>query len=247
MSSGETLSSHRAIEESLPAAGPGSTLLVAGDTTRLARLIRIAESHHVPVRRVPRKQLRALAPDAHDCALQLARSDREQRNVRLEDVLADPARSPLLVLVLDHVTDPHNYGAILRSADQFGVDAVVVPGRRAAPLSAAAVQASAGTAAHVPVVTVPNVAAAVESLKRAEVWVYAAEMAGDPIHTASLTGRVAIVMGSEGKGISRLIGERADAHLRIPMQGHADSLNVSVACGVMLYEVRRQQGWLDGR
>ncbi len=241
--SSDLLTSHRAIREALFKAGQGSTLLVSGDSPRLEQLLETARANGVAVRRLARNELRAIAPDAHDCALEFVGKRRE--HLSLEDVLDGPETDSLLVLVLDHVTDPHNYGAILRSADQFGVDAVVVAGRRSAPLSAVAIQASAGTAPHVPIVTVANLASAIESMKQRNVWVYAADMDGEQAHRSNLSGRVAVVMGSEGKGVSRLIADRSDGHLRIPMGGHADSLNVSVACGVLLYEIRRQQGWLD--
>jgi len=241
--SSELLTSHRAIREALPNAGAGSTLLISGDSPRLEQLLEKARANGVAVRRVARTELRSVAPDAHDCALEFVGVRREE--LSLDDIVGGSETSSLLLLVLDHVTDPHNYGAILRSADQFGVDAVVVAGRRSAPLSAVAIQASAGTAPHVPIVTVVNLAAAVESLKERNVWVYAADMDGQPAHRSNLSGRVAVVMGSEGKGVSRLIADRSDGHVRIPMGGHADSLNVSVACGVLLYEIRRQQGWLD--
>lgn len=241
--SSELLTSHRAIREALPKAGKGSTLLVSGDSPRLEQLLETARSNGVAVRRLARSELRSVAPDAHDCALEFVGVRRG--DLTLEAILDRSETDPLLVLVLDHVTDPHNYGAILRSADQFEVDAVVVAGRRSAPLSAVAIQASAGTAPHVPIVTVTNLASAVESMKERNIWVYAAEMDGEPAQRSNLSGRVAVVMGSEGKGVSRLIADRSDGHLRIPMGGHADSLNVSVACGVLLYEIRRQQGWLE--
>lgn len=237
------LTSHRAIREALPNAGRGSTLLVCGESPRLEQVVQKARSNGVAVRRISRDELRSVAPDAHDCALEFVAQPRE--HLTLEDVVGRPGTDSLLVLVLDHLTDPQNYGAILRSADQFGVDAVVVAGRRSAPLSAAAIQASAGTAHHVPIITVTNLASAVELMKERNVWVYAADMDGEQAHRSNLGGRVALVMGSEGKGVSRLVADRSDGRLRIPMGGHADSLNVSVACGVMLYEVRRQQGWLD--
>jgi len=237
------LTSHRAIREALSNAGKGSTLLVSGDSPRLEQLVEKARSNRVAVRRISRDELRSAAPEAHDCALEFVEQRRAQ--LSLEEVVGRSEASSLLLLVLDHVTDPQNYGAILRSADQFAVDAVVVAGRRSAPLSAAAIQASAGTAHHVPVITVTNLASAVELMKERNVWVYAADMEGEQAHRSNLSGRVAVVMGSEGKGVSRLVADRSDGRLRIPMGGHADSLNVSVACGVMLYEVRRQQGWLD--
>lgn len=238
------LTSHRAIRESLARPDAGSVLYVSGSGPGATALTRLAGERGIATRRVSRSELRRIAPDAHDCALELSSEALAGAGRGLETVLGDAGPSAL-VLILDHVTDPHNLGAILRSADLFAANAVIVPGRRAAPLTAAAVQASAGTARHVPMVTVPNLAATVATLQEHDFWVYAAEMGGQRIQDSNLTGRVALIMGSEGKGVSRLLTERADARVRIPINGHADSLNVSVACGILLYEVRRQQGWLD--
>ncbi|MFW6260343.1 MAG: 23S rRNA (guanosine(2251)-2'-O)-methyltransferase RlmB [Spirochaetota bacterium] len=240
----EYLTSHRAILEALATTGEDAVLYVAGSTTRIEAIVERARRHGVTVRNVGRGELRRIAPEARDCALDAGRRPGATA-ATLDEILAASDAARGLLLVLDHITDPHNYGAILRSADQFAADAVVVPGRRSAPLSAVAVQSSAGTARHVRIVTVPNLAAAVGRMQDAGFWVYAADMAGEPAHKTRLTGRTAVVLGSEGGGVSRLVAERADGLLRIPMHGHADSLNVSVACGVLLYEVRRQQGWLD--
>ncbi len=239
----ETLTSVRAIQEAIDGGGIEGTLFVAGDTPRLRDMARRARDAGLRVRRVSRTELRARASAAHDCAFEITRNHRSM-NETLESVLL-AGGADALFLVLDHVTDPHNYGAILRCADQFGVQAVVVPERRAAPLSAVAIQASAGTAHHVRIVSVANLASALNTLKEHNVWVYAADMDGEPVHRVGLSGRTAIVLGSEGKGVSRLVSERSDRRVRIPTRGHADSLNVSVACGVLLYEIRRQQGWLD--
>jgi 23S rRNA (guanosine2251-2'-O)-methyltransferase len=242
----EYLTSYRLISETLSTGRGRRVLIVSGESPRLDELIRTARDRGVEVRRVSRKELHSLAPGAHDCALELAGAPPDGEPT-LDDVLtrSDPAHS--LFLVLDHITDPHNFGAILRSADQFGVDAVIVPGRRSAPLSAVAIQSSAGTAANVTIVTVANLASAVSRMQEHGAWVYAADMEGEPVHRANLAGSVAIILGSEGKGVARLLLDRSDGRLRIPTGGHADSLNVSVAGGVLLYEIRRQQGWLDGR
>ncbi len=239
----EVLTSVRAIQEALEVEGIEGTLYIAGDTPRLSEMGRRARDAGLRVRRVSRKELRVRAPAARDCAFEIVRRHRPAGE-SLESVLLSEACDALF-LVLDHVTDPHNYGAILRCADQFGVQAVVVAERRAAPLSAAAIQSSAGTAHHVRIVSVANLASALNLLKEHGVWVYAADMDGEPAHRTKLSGRTAIVLGSEGTGVSRLVSQRSDGRVRIPTHGHADSLNVSVACGVLLYEIRRQQGWLD--
>jgi 23S rRNA (guanosine2251-2'-O)-methyltransferase len=148
-----------------------------------------------------------------------------------------------LLLFLDHVTDPQNLGAILRSADQFAVDVVVVPARRAAGLSDAVARASSGASAHVRVAVVPNLARCVEHAKSAGCWIYAADLRGTAAHRIDLGGRVGLIVGAEGGGVGSRMSELADASVCIPTRGHVDSLNVSVAVGILLYEVRRQGGW----
>lgn len=148
-----------------------------------------------------------------------------------------------LVLILDSITDPHNVGAILRSCDQFGVDLVVMPERRSLrdPLENEVVaRASAGASAWVPVTVVRNLVRVVEQLKDAGFWVYGADAGGAAANQTAFPKKVALIMGSEGAGISRLLEERCDAVVSIPTCGRLDSLNVSVATGVLLYEVRRQ-------
>lgn len=228
------------MRESLTSARPGTTLLVAVETPRTLDLVHLARENDVRIERVSQHSLTRLAPDARDAAVKISV---RTSNGTLSELLQEVTTERALILVLDHVVDPHNYGAILRSADQFGVDAVVVADRRAAPLTAAVVQASAGTAHHVRIVQEKNIAKAIPRIQEAGFWVYSAEMEGQRVWETNLTGRVALVLGSEGQGVSRLVSERADAAVSIPTSGRADSLNVSVACGVLLYEVRRQQGW----
>lgn len=148
-----------------------------------------------------------------------------------------------IVLVLDGITDPHNLGAVLRSADMFAVDLVVVPSRRAAHETETVARVSSGASAFVDVAEVVNIVRAIKALKAAGFWVYGAEMTGSPVSEARLNGRVALVLGSEGKGLSRLAGESCDALVAIPTSGHIDSLNVSVSAGILMYEVRRQVGF----
>lgn len=146
-----------------------------------------------------------------------------------------------VVVVLDSVTDPHNVGAIIRSCDQFGADLVVVPERRGARGDSEVIgRSSAGASAWVPVATVTNLVRAVEQLKEAGYWVYGADMGGTSAPESKLTGKIVLVMGSEGTGISRLLEECCDGIISIPTCGKLDSLNVSVAAGVLLYEIRRQ-------
>jgi 23S rRNA (guanosine2251-2'-O)-methyltransferase len=159
--------------------------------------------------------------------------------VDLEDLLA--ASDPLVV-VLDGVTDPHNLGAVLRVAEGAGASGVVIPKDRAVGVTAAAVKASAGASEHVPVARVTNIRRAIDRMKEAGLWVYAAEAGGTPYTELDLTGPVGLVLGSEGKGVRRLVREGCDGSVSIPMRGAVESLNVSVAAAVLLYEAGRQRG-----
>jgi 23S rRNA (guanosine2251-2'-O)-methyltransferase len=158
----------------------------------------------------------------------------------LEEILS--SHEPL-VLVLDGVTDPRNLGAVLRAADGAGASGVVIPKDRAVGVTAAAVKASAGASEHVRVARETNLRRAVEAMKWAGLWVYAAEVGGAPYTDVDLSGAVALVLGSEGRGVRRLVREGCDGAVSIPMLGAVDSLNVSVASAVLLYEARRRRGW----
>ena len=148
-----------------------------------------------------------------------------------------------LVLVLDGVTDPRNLGAVLRVADAAGASGVVIPKDRAVGVTAAAVKASAGASEHARVARETNLRRAIDRMKEAGIWVYAAEVGGTPHTELDLSGPVALVLGSEGRGVRRLVREGCDGAVSVPMLGAVDSLNVSVAAAVLLYEVRRQRGW----
>ena len=158
----------------------------------------------------------------------------------LGEILAPPEP---LVLVLDGVTDPRNLGAVLRAADAAGAGGVVIPKDRAVGVTAAAVKASAGASEHVRVARVTNLRRTVDTMKGAGLWVYAAEAGGTPYMELDLAGALALVLGSEGRGVRRLVREGCDGTVSIPMLGAVESLNVSVACAVLLYEARRSRGW----
>jgi 23S rRNA (guanosine2251-2'-O)-methyltransferase len=148
-----------------------------------------------------------------------------------------------LVLLLDGITDPRNLGAVLRTADAAGASGVVIPKDRAVGVTAAAVKASAGASEHVRVARETNLRRAIDEMKGAGLWVYAAEVGGMPYTELDLAGAVALVLGSEGRGVRRLVREGCDGTVSIPMLGAVESLNVSVASAVLLYEARRRRGW----
>ena len=208
---------------------------------RLQDLLDLAGQAHVPIRRVSEEELdRAARGSAHQGVVAEV-ADRHP--VGLDDLLADAgARPPALIVVLDGIEDPQNFGAILRTADAVGAHGVVRQTRHSAPLGGATSKASAGALAHVKIADVVNVARAVEALKEAGVWTLG--LAGDASQTydrMDLKLPTAIVLGAEGTGLRRLVRERCDFLARIPMLGHVGSLNVSVAAGVVLYETLRQR------
>lgn len=164
--------------------------------------------------------------------------------VELEDILQTAAARnevPFLLL-LDELEDPHNLGALLRTADAAGVHGVLIPRRRSCPLSATVAKTSAGAVEYVPVARIGNIAQTIRSLKKQGFWVVGADMEGqDAYYDANLTGPLVLVVGSEGHGIGRLIREQCDFLVRIPMMGRINSLNASVAGSILMYEAMRQR------
>lgn len=158
-----------------------------------------------------------------------------------EDIL-DHAKSPGLLVVMDGIEDPHNLGAVLRSAEAAGADGVILPKHRSANLSATVVKASAGAASHIKVARVPNIAQLLESLKKKGYWVAGLDAGADkPVWDADFTVPTALILGSEGSGLHRLVRERCDFLFSLPILGKVGSYNVSVAAGMALYEVLRQR------
>lgn len=217
--------------------------LAAGlDPARAADFERLARDRRVPVERVDRSRLDKLTRGGvhQGVALRL----RETRSWDLEDLvtLAQEAGPKGLILALDGIEDPHNLGALVRSAFALGAQGVVIPKDRAASLSPAAIKASAGAAAHLPVATVTNLVRALERLKEAGLWVVGADLSGDRRpEEVDLHGPIVLVIGAEGQGIRRLAREACDFRVRIPMTGPLASLNASVSGAILLYEVARQR------
>lgn len=163
--------------------------------------------------------------------------------VTIEDILAVSKKKGTapFIIICDEIEDPHNLGAIIRTAEAAGADGVIIPKRRSASLNATVYKTSAGAASWLPVARTPNLAAAVEELKKAGVWVYGTDMDGQDYRQVSFTGAVALVIGSEGSGIGRLIKEKCDYLVKLPMNGKITSLNASVAAGIFMYEAVRQR------
>jgi len=230
-----------AVAEALKSGRPADTLFVAREDAggRLGALIALAKAQGVVVKDVKREKLEQLSGTSRHQGVVLAAA--ATAYAEPEDILAAArarGEDPFLVLC-DEIEDPHNLGAILRTAEAAGVHGVIVPRRRSAPLGQTVARTSAGAVEHIPVARVPNLCAAMENLKAQGLWVYGADMAGEPYDAKPLTGPVALVIGSEGRGLGRLVKERCDGLLALPMRGKINSLNASVAAGILMYEIAK--------
>ncbi|MCK5198832.1 MAG: 23S rRNA (guanosine(2251)-2'-O)-methyltransferase RlmB [Spirochaetales bacterium] len=168
-------------------------------------------------------------------------SSGRKTSIDLDSYLENLNSPNALVVILDGITDPHNLGAIIRSSDQFYADIVLIPSRNSARDNATVSRISAGADNYVNIDVITNLSRAMDKLKKSGFWIYGADMSGNSISKTDFTGRVVLVMGSEGKGLRDLTRSKCDNLVSIPAKGHVDSLNVSVAAGVMMYEIRRQQ------
>ncbi|MCL2440619.1 MAG: 23S rRNA (guanosine(2251)-2'-O)-methyltransferase RlmB [Treponema sp.] len=224
-------------------------LLVAKAGPRAKEIVSLAINNKIRIERTGVFDLENLAPDNRGIAMFVSdhiyggggAGGGNSADISLENFIEELGdKKNVLVLILDEITDPHNYGAILRSCDQFAVDLVISRSRRSAKHAAVISQTSAGAVSWVPQAETPNLVRAMENLKDADFWIYGADMDGEPVYKKDLKGRTALVLGSEGSGISRLIYEKCDGFVGIPSSGRIDSLNVSVAAGILLYDIRRQ-------
>jgi 23S rRNA (guanosine2251-2'-O)-methyltransferase len=206
---------------------------------RAQQLGALARERGVRLRELPVEQIERQARGGVHQGVVADVEDAEEYSV---EGLVSAAQAAPLIVVLDGIEDPHNLGAILRAADAAGVDGVVIQSRRSAALGGAAAKASAGAVAHVRIAEVVNIARAVEELKDAGVWTIGlAGEASTSYDAIDFTLPSAIVLGAEGSGLRRLVRERCDHLVKIPMQGHVSSLNVSVAAGITLFEAVRQR------
>ena len=206
---------------------------------RMDAVLELARAKGIRISTEPRDQLtRHCKTDAHQGIVAFVR---ERKFLALEDLL-QPTAGPKFLLALDGVEDPHNLGALLRSADGAGIDGVVLPERRSAPVSAVTSKSSAGASEHVRIAQVVNITRALEAMKKNHIWIVGLDERGTPDYTNfDFRQDVCLVLGSEGSGLHDLVKRTCDHLLRIPMAGSVSSLNVSVAGAVVMYEALRQR------
>lgn len=239
----DLIEGRRACAEALEGGLPLKRALVAmgGEQDQtLAGLVRRLEAAGVPVERVPKGRLDAIS--SHGAHQGIVVQARPFAYAELSDVIVNAGDGHALVVLLDHVTDEGNFGAIVRSAEVVGAAGVVIAKARAAGVGVGAYKTSAGAVLHVPIAQVPNLATAIDELKRAGFWVAGStEHATQDVWSAPLEGRLCLVMGSEGSGISQLVRRKCDFECRLPQRGRVESLNVAQAATVMCYEWLRRE------
>lgn len=208
---------------------------------RMQALLDLADQHHIPAQFCSRQELDKKVSGQHQGVIAECTEFPHYHESDLEPLLKDCPQA--LVLVLDGITDPHNLGACLRSADAAGVNAVILPKDKSASVNPTVRKVASGAAESIPIITVTNLARSLRQLKDAGIWLYGlAGEATESLYETNLTGNIAIVMGAEGSGLRRLTREHCDHLIKIPMYGSVSSLNVSVATGITLFEVVRQRG-----
>lgn len=243
-SGGMYIEGRNAVTEALRAGTALDKLyIVRGETDHtLSRIAAQARKAGAVVVECDRRKLDAMSEThSHQGVIAAAAA---QAYASVEDILqlAAGRGEPPLVVVCDEISDPHNLGAIIRTAECAGAHGVIIPKRRSAGLTAVVAKTSAGAVSHVPVARVPNLTACLKDLKKEGLWVYGATAAGDTqLYDTDLKGPAAIVIGSEGNGMSRLVEETCDVRVSIPMRGKLNSLNASAAAAILLYEAVRQR------
>ena len=239
----DMLAGRNAVMEALKGSSRINRLMVADGSSEgsIRELIAVAKEKGVPVQFLERSKLDSMAKGIRHQGVLAQVSPVEY--VELEDILSkarEKQEDPFIIL-LDELEDPHNLGAILRSADAAGAHGVLIPKRRSCPLSATVAKTSAGAVEHVPVARIGNIVQTIKALKEEGLWVAGADMDGKNYYEADLTGPLLLVVGSEGQGIGRLVKEQCDFIVRIPMLGAINSLNASVAGSVLMFEVTKQR------
>ena len=242
------LEGRNAVTEALSAGRTIDKLFVAdGDTDRaLARICAMAKQAGAVVVPTDRRKLDYMsATGAHQGVIAMVAA---HDYASIDDILkkAQDAGEPPLIVICDELSDPHNLGAIIRTAECAGAHGIIIPKRRSVGLTAVVGKASAGALEYMPVARVSNITAAIDTLKKAGVWVYGTAAEGNTtLYRADLKSAAAIVIGNEGEGMSRLVSERCDFKVSIPMKGSISSLNASAAAAIMLYEAVRQRSLTD--
>lgn len=240
--SGGLIAGRNPVIEALKAGKSLNTIFVSSEGGgSLGLICKMAKEKGIVVKQVSEAKLNAMSGGASHQGVIASGAYAEY--VTVEDILAvsEKKGTTPFIIICDEIEDPHNLGAIIRTAEAAGADGIIVPKRRSAALTETVYKTSAGAASWLPVARVPNIPAAIDTLKENGVWIYGTDAAGKDYTKSDMTGSVGLVIGSEGFGMGRLVKEKCDFLLKLPMYGKITSLNASVAAGIFMYETVRQR------
>ena len=240
-SSSDVICGRNPVIEALKSGALLDTIYIDGNGGSLNVIRRLAKEKGVVVKDAQDKKLSQLSGGASHQGVVAIGACGEY--VTIDEILAvsEKKGTKPFIIICDEIEDPHNLGAIIRTAETSGADGVIIPKRRSASLNATVFKTSAGAASYVPVARVSNLAAAIDELKEKGVWIYGTDASGSDYSETDFTGSCGLVIGSEGFGISKLIQKKCDFMIKLPMLGRINSLNASVAAGIFMYEVLRQR------
>lgn len=238
-----------AVSEALRSGRAIDTLMVARGERNgsIGRIIAECRDNGVVVKEVDRKKLDLMCGGAVHQGIAAYAASHEYASIDDIFALAEERGEKPFIIICDELEDPHNLGAVIRTAEATGAHGIIIPKRRNASLSYVVGKASAGAVEYVPVARVANIAQTIDELKEKGIWFYAADMDGEDWCSVNYDGGVGLVIGSEGRGISRLVKEKCDFIVSMPMKGRINSLNASVAAGVLMYEVARQRAGIKAK
>ncbi len=230
------------IIEALKAGKDLEKILIAHDTSIPKELVKLAEKKKIKVQRVPRKKVEEIAGTKKTQGVVALVSPVQYTDEN--NLIEETIKKNGVLLIMDHITDPQNVGNMIRTAEVFGVDGIVIPRERSSPINEVVVKASTGAVFHIPITKVGSLRQFLEKFKKKGGWVVAVEKGGKPIHKLEFPFPLSVVLGSEGKGVSKSVLDSADLIATIPMKGKITSLNVSSATAIALWEVAKQK-WIE--
>jgi len=239
----EKIEGKNPVLEALKAERDFDRILIAREAKNLQEIIDIAKTRGIPIRFAERKLVSQNAETSSNQGIIAYMAVHNYANVGDILKIAKDKNEPPFIIILDEICDPHNLGAIIRTANAAGAHGVIIPKRNSASLNATVAKTSAGAIEYTPVARVSNISKTIDKLKEEDIWIYGTLLSdtAKDYYSEDLTGALALVIGNEGSGIGSLVGKKCDFHIKIPMLGEISSLNASVAAGIVMYEVLKQR------
>ena len=231
----EIIYGKNAVTEALKAEKSIDTVFMLKNAQGMGKIIALAKQQGIVIKDIGEDKLKAMCGDKHGVVAAQLSAVTYSTVEEILDVSKQKGKPPFII-ICDEIQDPHNLGAIIRTAEAAGADGIIIPKRRSAAVNSTVFKTSAGAVAWIKIARVSNLADTIKQLKKQNIWVYGAEADGTPVQKADLSGAVALVIGSEGFGLGRLVRENCDMILSLPMYGKVNSLNASVSAGILMYE-----------